>query len=42
MSEFERIINDSMADYNDWMDEDIYIDLEEDTDWDVYGEEEFA
>ena len=42
MSELERIINDTMADYNDWMDEDIYIDLEEDTDWDVYGEEEFA
>lgn len=47
MSEFERIISDSMAcedgkDWVDWDDEEEYIDFEEDADWDVYGEEEFA
>ena len=53
MSEFERIIADSMTceDGKDWLvgyygvdwdDEEEYIDYEEDADWDVYGEEEFA
>jgi len=55
MSEFERIIADSMRAYNsfdhesgltlediNWQDEEEYIDHEEDADWDVYGEEEFA
>jgi len=53
MSEFERIIADSMTceDGKDWIveeatgwydDEEEYIDHEEDADWDVYGEEEFA
>lgn len=53
MSDFERIIADSMIDEDgrewlvgyagvDWEDEEEYIDYEEDTDWDVYGEEEFA
>ena len=53
MSEFERIIADSMTCEDgkewtvgyagvDWDDEEEYIDYEEDADWDVYGEEEFA
>ena len=53
MSDFERIIADSMTCEDgkewlvgyagvDWDDEEEYIDHEEDADWDVYGEEEFA
>ena len=58
MSEFERIISDSMMAFEAcnyvpheegleledivWEDEEEYIDYEEDADWDVYGEEEFA
>jgi hypothetical protein len=53
MSDFERIIADSMIDEDgqEWTvgyfgvdldDEEEYIDHEEDADWDVYGEEEFA
>ncbi len=53
MSDFERIIADSMTcedgkdwivgyDLANWDDEEEYIDHEEDADWDVYGEEEFA
>ena len=51
MSEFERIISDSMIDEDGrewivedatgWDDEEVYVDYEEDADWDVYGEEEF-
>jgi hypothetical protein len=52
MSDFERIIADSMTcedgrewiveEATGWDDEEEYIDHEEDADWDVYGEEEFA
>ncbi len=62
MSEFERIISDSMLAFEAYNnvpheeglelediswdpimgDEEEYIDFEEDADWDVYGEEEFA
>jgi hypothetical protein len=51
MSEFERIISDSMlaceaynqTPYDEGLElEEVYADLEEDADWDVYGEEEFA
>jgi hypothetical protein len=53
MSDFERMIADTMIDEDgkewtvgyagvDWDDEEEYIDFEEDADWDVYGEEEFA
>jgi hypothetical protein len=52
MSDFERIISDSMIDEDGrewivedatgWHDEEEYVDYEEDADWDVYGEEEFA
>lgn len=51
MSEFERIVSDAMLAFEAYNNvpheeglelEEMYADLEEDTDWDVYGEEEFA